>query len=167
MDQRYETAREFFRALEEYNARQPIAPTTRQPVVESAPPPPQPEAPKLGARERQTGSEREARDQRNSVMVGRDHARNRALASGRVPPPRAITVGGQAPVLEDLQSANGTYVNNNRVERVVLKPGDIDALRRGPHLRVTCYRIIDGVSKSQSRKVSKSVVGAVFETLRL
>ena len=36
-----------------------------------------------------------------------------------------ITIGGTAPVLEDLQSANGTYVNNTRVDRVVLKPGDI------------------------------------------
>src|SRR5215210_1999962 len=34
MDQRYDTAREFFEALEEYNARQPIAPTGRQPVAE-------------------------------------------------------------------------------------------------------------------------------------
>src|SRR5215212_2903847 len=30
MDQRYETAREFYEALEEYNARQPVSPTIRQ-----------------------------------------------------------------------------------------------------------------------------------------
>src|SRR5687767_5324524 len=34
MDQRFETAREFFEALEEYNARQPIAPTGRHPAAE-------------------------------------------------------------------------------------------------------------------------------------
>jgi pSer/pThr/pTyr-binding forkhead associated (FHA) protein len=27
--------------------------------------------------------------------------------------------------LEDLKSANGTYVNNTRVERATIKPGDI------------------------------------------
>ena len=36
-----------------------------------------------------------------------------------------ITLSGHAPVLEDLKSANGTYVNENRVERAVLKPGDV------------------------------------------
>jgi len=30
-----------------------------------------------------------------------------------------ITLSGTAPLLEDLQSANGTYVNNTRVDRVV------------------------------------------------
>src|SRR5918993_5473624 len=34
MDQRFETAREFFEALEEYNARQPVAPTGRHPAAE-------------------------------------------------------------------------------------------------------------------------------------
>jgi pSer/pThr/pTyr-binding forkhead associated (FHA) protein len=28
-------------------------------------------------------------------------------------------------VLEDLKSANGTYVNNTRVEKANLKPGDV------------------------------------------
>ena len=36
-----------------------------------------------------------------------------------------ITMSGSMPLLEDLQSANGTYVNNARVDRVTLKPGDI------------------------------------------
>jgi len=28
-------------------------------------------------------------------------------------------------MLEDLKSANGTYVNNARIEKVKLKPGDV------------------------------------------
>src|SRR5215212_3089217 len=53
MDQRYETAREFFEALEEYNARQPIAaPTKLQPVAHDTTPHPvqrEPEPPKQWA----------------------------------------------------------------------------------------------------------------------
>src|SRR5688500_8015654 len=44
MDQRFETAREFFEALEEYTARQPIAPTGRQQAVMDAPDMPTPRA---------------------------------------------------------------------------------------------------------------------------
>ena len=62
----------------------------------------------------------------DSVMVGRDRTCAIVLQHPAVSRRHArITVGGQAPVLEDLQSANGTYVNNNRVDRVVLKAGDI------------------------------------------
>ena len=131
MDQRYETAREFFEALEEYNARQPIAPTGRaagrsrrrrrraaMPAVDAA---------ALGAREREAGGEREARHQRRQRDGRpRPHLLDRARASGRLAPPRAHHARRRKePVLEDLQSANGTYVNNTRVDRAVLKPGDI------------------------------------------
>ena len=36
-----------------------------------------------------------------------------------------ITMSRANCVLEDLKSANGTYVNNTRVERAKLKPGDV------------------------------------------
>ncbi|HEX6097151.1 MAG TPA: FHA domain-containing serine/threonine-protein kinase [Thermoanaerobaculia bacterium] len=129
MDQRYDTAREFFEALEEYNARQPIAPTTRQPVVEVAPPPPpqQQDAAKNWAlvNVKPEANEKHAISG-DSVMVGRDRTCAIVLSHPAVSRRHArITVAGQAPVLEDLQSANGTYVNNNRVDRVVLKAGDI------------------------------------------
>jgi eukaryotic-like serine/threonine-protein kinase len=128
MDQRYDTAREFFEALEEYNARQPIAPTTRQPVVEVAPPPqPQPDVGKNWAlvNVKPEANEKHAISG-DSVMVGRDRTCAIVLSHPAVSRRHArITVAGQAPVLEDLQSANGTYVNNNRVDRVVLKAGDI------------------------------------------
>lgn len=128
MDQRYDTAREFFEALEEYNARQPIAPTSRQPIVEAPPPPPpQPEAAKNWAlvNVKPETNEKHAISG-DSVMVGRDRTCAIVLSHPAVSRRHArITVAGQAPVLEDLQSANGTYVNNNRVDRVVLKAGDI------------------------------------------
>jgi pSer/pThr/pTyr-binding forkhead associated (FHA) protein len=38
---------------------------------------------------------------------------------------KADSGSGASFVLEDLKSANGTYVNNARVERVKLKPGDV------------------------------------------
>jgi serine/threonine protein kinase len=129
MDQRYETAREFFEALEEYNARQPIAPTKLQPVAQdSAPPPPrEPEPPKhwslVGVKPERNEKYAISGD---NVMVGRDRTCTIVLAHPAVSRRHArITVSGQAPVLEDLQSANGTYVNNTRIERVVLKPGDV------------------------------------------
>lgn len=127
MDQRYETAREFFEALEEYNARQPIAPTTRQPIVDADPTPPILEVPKNWAlvNVKVEANEKHAISG-DSVMVGRDRTCAIVLAHPAVSRRHArITVAGQVPVLEDLQSANGTYVNNNRVDRVVLKPGDI------------------------------------------
>ena len=131
MDQRYDTAREFFEALEEYNARQPIAPTTRQPVVDLPTPPPQPQLQQDVAKNWALVNVKPEANEKHaisgdSVMVGRDRTCAIVLSHPAVSRRHArITVAGQAPVLEDLQSANGTYVNNNRVERVVLKAGDI------------------------------------------
>jgi pSer/pThr/pTyr-binding forkhead associated (FHA) protein len=60
------------------------------------------------------------------VMVGRDRTCQVVLSHPAVSRRHArITLSGNAPVLEDLKSANGTYVNNTRVERIKLKPGDI------------------------------------------
>ncbi|HVE73067.1 MAG TPA: FHA domain-containing serine/threonine-protein kinase [Thermoanaerobaculia bacterium] len=131
MDQRYETAREFFEALEEYNARQPIAPTKLQPVVREAAAAPapkkEPDAPKhwslVGVKPEHNEKFAISGD---NVMVGRDRTCTIVLAHPAVSRRHArISVAGQAPVLEDLQSANGTYVNNSRIDRVVLKAGDI------------------------------------------
>ena len=43
-----------------------------------------------------------------------------------------ITASGTQLLLEDLKSANGTYVNNARVERVQLKPGDVGRFGADP-----------------------------------
>jgi len=128
MDQRFETAREFYEALEEYNARQPVAPTGRHKAAAvTEPPTPQPEMPRHWAL---VNVKAEINEKHaitgESVMVGRDRTCSIVLQHPAVSRRHArISVGGREPVLEDLQSANGTYVNNNRVERAVLKPGDI------------------------------------------
>ena len=128
MDQRYDTAREFYEALEEYNARQPIAPTGRQQAPKIDVPAQSPievhkhwalvhVKPEQNEKHAITG---------DSVMVGRDRTCSIVLSHPAVSRRHArITLSGASPVLEDLQSANGTYVNNARVERVQLKPGDV------------------------------------------
>jgi pSer/pThr/pTyr-binding forkhead associated (FHA) protein len=64
--------------------------------------------------------------QGESVMVGRDHTCAIVLTHPAVSRRHArITLSNGAYLLEDLKSANGTYVNNARVERVVLKAGDV------------------------------------------
>jgi serine/threonine protein kinase len=133
MAERFDTAREFFEALEEYTARQPIAPTGRQqvfageatPVPMSAPP-----AIDLSRHWVLVNVKPETNERfpitTDSVTVGRD--RNCPIYIGHPAVSRRharITVTGTEPLLEDLNSANGTYINNTRVERAVIKPGDI------------------------------------------
>jgi eukaryotic-like serine/threonine-protein kinase len=130
MDQRYDTAREFFEALEEYNARQPIAPTGRHPVADPPTQPAMQKEPELPRQWALVNVKAEANEKHSisgdNVMVGRDRTCAIVLAHPAVSRRHArITIAGREPVLEDLQSANGTYVNNTRVDRVVLKPGDV------------------------------------------
>src|SRR5687767_4156222 len=128
MDQRFETAREFFEALEEYNARQPVAPTGRHPVAEvDAKTPVAMAVPHHWAL---VNVKPEANEKHpilgDSVMVGRDRTCSIVLQHPAVSRRHArITLSGPAPMLEDLQSANGTDVNNARIDRATLKPGDI------------------------------------------
>ncbi len=123
MEGRYEGAREFFEALEEYNLRPAYTPTMRpQPVVGSA------KAatpqwllvnvkPEINEKHTLKG---------DSMMVGRDRSCAIVLAHPAVSRRHArITLSGTSCVVEDLKSANGTYVNNTRVERAKLKPGDV------------------------------------------
>ena len=130
MDQRFETAREFYEALEEYNARQPVAPTGRHPVADqSATQPPMP-AVDLSKHWALVNVKPETNEKHailgDSVMVGRDRTCSIVLSHPAVSRRHArITLSGPAPLLEDLQSANGTYVNNARIDRATLKPGDI------------------------------------------
>ena len=59
-------------------------------------------------------------------MVGRDRSCSIVLSHPAVSRKHArITLSGTTCMLEDLKSANGTYVNNTRVERAKLKPGDV------------------------------------------
>ena len=121
--ERYETAREFYEALEEYNARQPFAAESRA-AAEPA------RRPSDALQWTLVSARPEAHETHaihgESVMVGRDRTCAIVLPHPAVSRRHArITLSGQAPVLEDLRSANGTYVNENRVDRAVLKPGDV------------------------------------------
>lgn len=125
-EQRYESAREFYEALEEYNARQPVR-SSAVPAAASTP-----------ATISASGSVQwslvhvraEANEkhpiQGDDVMVGRDRTCSIVLSHPAVSRRHArMTLSGTSWVVEDLKSANGTYVNNNRVERMKLKAGDV------------------------------------------
>jgi eukaryotic-like serine/threonine-protein kinase len=125
MDQRYESARQFFEALEEYNLRPGYTPTIRPipaQAAEKVAPPPQSwqlvhVKPEVNEKHSLQG---------DSIMVGRDRTCSVVLTHPAVSRRHArITMNGGSCTLEDLKSANGTYVNNTRVERVVLKLGDV------------------------------------------
>jgi hypothetical protein len=122
MEGRYDGAREFFEALEEYNLRPMNTPTMRpQPAAGAAAANPAwllvNVKPEINEKHTLKG---------DSVMVGRDRSCAIVLAHPAVSRRHArITLSGTSYVLEDLKSANGTYVNNTRVERAKLKPGDV------------------------------------------
>jgi eukaryotic-like serine/threonine-protein kinase len=123
---RYETAREFFEALEEYTVRQPVA---AAPATRASAPAPQ-VAPSGGSQWVLVPVKNEGADNHpisgDSVMVGRDRTCSIVLSHPAVSRRHArMTLNGAAWVLEDLQSANGTYVNNTRVDKVRLKAGDV------------------------------------------
>ncbi|MGZ5475602.1 MAG: protein kinase domain-containing protein [Thermoanaerobaculia bacterium] len=124
-EQRYETAREFYEALEEYNARQPLGgpPTARVSAAAAA-------AMAAGAGWVLVPVKNDSSEKHpisgESVMVGRDRTCSIVLSHPAVSRRHArMTLSGTAWVLEDLQSANGTYVNNTRVDKVKLKAGDV------------------------------------------
>src|SRR5438105_866413 len=118
-DERYETARQFFDALEEYRLRPtPMVPTP--PMGVSAP------AAKLTLVNVKADANEKHPLNGESVMVGRDRTCSIVLSHPAVSRRHArITMSGTQWVLEDLKSANGTFVNNTRVERAKLKAGDV------------------------------------------
>lgn len=127
MENRYEGAREFYEALEEYVARRPLR--TTAPAVG-----PQDATavhlavakPKQWALVSARGDGIENHPLNGEVMVGRDRTCAIVLTHPAVSRRHAkITSSTSGCVLEDLKSANGTFVNNARVERANLKPGDI------------------------------------------
>src|SRR5205823_6666070 len=123
MDQRYETARAFFEALEEYNLRPTYTPTMRKQTDDSTTPgaaTPQPAAKQ--PRWQLVHVKPEANEKHslsgNNIMVGRDRNCAVVLSHPAVSRRHAkITLSSTTCLLEDLKSANGTYVNNTRVER--------------------------------------------------
>jgi serine/threonine protein kinase len=123
-DERYETAREFFDALEEYR---------QKPGVVMAPTPPMGVAARGGASAPLQFTLVNVKPEINEKhplnadsVVGRDRTCGIVLSHPAVSRRHArITLSGSSCVLEDLKSANGTFVNNTRVVRAKLKPGDV------------------------------------------
>jgi len=126
MDQRYESARAFFEALEEYNLRPGYGNTVRPIPAAQAPAPKAPAAQHYQLVHVKPEVNEKHLLQGDSVMVGRDRTCSVVLTHPAVSRRHArITMSGGSYTLEDLKSANGTYVNNNRIEKVVLKAGDV------------------------------------------
>jgi serine/threonine protein kinase len=128
-EQRYETAREFFEALEEYNGKQPL-PNTASARGTATTMQPMPAATGGGSGWMLVPVKNDTTEKHpihgDNVMVGRDRTCSIVLSHPAVSRRHArITLSGSAWVLEDLQSANGTYVNNARVDKVKLKAGDV------------------------------------------
>jgi serine/threonine protein kinase len=131
MDQRYDTARAFFEALEEYNLRPAYTPTMRKQADDATTPSSQqPQAPAKQPHWQLVHVKPEANEKHllsgDNIMVGRDRSCAVVLSHPAVSRRHAkITLSGTTCLLEDLKSANGTYVNNTRVERATIKPGDV------------------------------------------
>jgi serine/threonine protein kinase len=140
MENRYDSAREFFEALEEYAARGPLRPGGRvsatanpvsSPMINPAALYAAASAPAAASKHWALVSAKNESSENyplanGEVMVGRDRTCSIVLAHPAVSRRHAkITLAGAVPVLEDLKSANGTYVNNARVDRVNLKAGDV------------------------------------------
>jgi serine/threonine protein kinase len=139
MEGRFEGAREFFEALEEYNLRPMNTPTMRpqQPVLSTKPA--QPVAPQWLLVNVKPEINEKHTLRGDSVMVGRDRSCAIVLAHPAVSRRHArITLSGTSYVLEDLKSANGTFVNNTRVDRAKLKPGDVVRFGADP----TCSYVV-------------------------
>lgn len=120
-EQRYESAREFYEALEEYNAQRPVRGTVQAEDALAA---------AASAQWSLVHVKQEANEKHpiegEMVMVGRDRTCSIVLSHPAVSRRHArLSLSGASWVLEDLKSANGTYVNNTRVERTRLKAGDV------------------------------------------
>lgn len=143
---RYQTARDFYEALEEYGARPMLVTPLPSPVVSS-------EAPRAFEDPGATAQDvewslvrvkggNESHDlQTGSVVIGRDRTCEIVLSHPAVSRKHAkITREGAMFTVEDLQSANGTYVNQSRVQRQSLKPGDVVRFGADP----ACSYVIRG-----------------------
>jgi serine/threonine protein kinase len=125
-DQRYETAREFYEALEEFQVRQPPSTGPRPAVAAPAAAPAVSPSQQWALVNVKNEVNEKHPIQGENVMVGRDRTCSIVLSHPAVSRRHArITLSGTSYVVEDLKSANGTYVNNTRVERAKLKPGDV------------------------------------------
>ena len=145
---RYASAREFFESLEEYNLRPtPIAnqkPAKAHPGTSRQAPGAAPAQSQIHKLVRQDSSERHLL-RGDTLLVGRDRTCGIVVSHPAVSRRHArITLDGAGVLLEDLKSANGTYVNDARVERASLKPGDVVRFGADP----SCSFIVERESAS-------------------
>lgn len=145
---RFESARHFYEALEEHTARSPVgARPAVSDVLETidanddtamlrADQRPQIQWQLISARD--NGKEtHEIKGE--SIMVGRDRTCSIVLVHPAVSRRHArITIAGDTFTLEDLKSANGTFVNNTRVDKANIKPGDVVRFGADP----TCSYVV-------------------------
>jgi len=141
---RYSSAREFFEALEEWIAIRPLVPRlagvgTGPATAKSASAPTPTPSSKLRWRIVHTdGSEMHDIPGEDSV-VGRDRSCGIVLAHPAVSRRHArFLLSGSQLVLEDMKSANGTFVNNNRIERASVNNGDVIRFGADP----TCSYVV-------------------------
>ncbi|MGK2857701.1 MAG: protein kinase domain-containing protein [Thermoanaerobaculia bacterium] len=142
---RYANAREFFEALEEWIAIRPLVPRMAG-VVGAAPstaksasaPTPTPSTKLRWQIIHSDGSEMHDIPGEDS-LVGRDRSCGIVLAHPAVSRRHArFLLSGSQLMLEDMKSANGTFVNNNRIERVSINNGDVIRFGADP----TCSYVV-------------------------
>ncbi len=91
---------------------------------------------------------------RDRVTVGRDRANAIVVDDPAVSRTQAVIVAiGNDHILEDLESANGTYVNGKRCTRRILQHGDVITLGRY-HLRYVNARAPAGVDLERTMLIA-------------
>jgi hypothetical protein len=143
---RYATAREFFEALEEYNAIRPLVARTT-PSQSASPSPAAPPASAAPAAKKWQLVQNDGRDTHDitseGIMVGRDRSCSLVLTHPAVSRRHAkVSLEGGQIVLEDLKSANGTFVNNARVDKINVAEGDVIRFGADP----VCSYVLRGSS---------------------
>jgi eukaryotic-like serine/threonine-protein kinase len=154
VEDRYQTAREFYEALEEYGARPMAVPQTleREDLATAAAVgtsmPAGTTAPVTWFLESIRGDSKESYQiLSENVMVGRDRSCSIVIPHPAVSRRHAkIIRTGTEFTVEDLQSANGTYVNNKKIERSELKPGDVLRFGADP----ACSYVIRGKAEGNA-----------------
>ncbi|HUP66104.1 MAG TPA: FHA domain-containing serine/threonine-protein kinase [Thermoanaerobaculia bacterium] len=124
---RFADARAFFDALEEFKTTRLAAPAAPAPPEDATSRSAGPTSVAWALVAAHNGSSETHEVQGDTAMIGRDRSSCSIVLSHPAVSRRhaRITVTDSTFLVEDLKSANGTYVNNTRVERANLKPGDV------------------------------------------
>lgn len=136
---RYSSAREFFEVLEEWVAVRPFGPRIASVATTMKP------TPAVAQRWRivHTNGSESHEIPGDDALVGRDRSCGIVLAHPAVSRRHArfLLSDGQL-ALEDLKSANGTFVNNNRIDRANVGDGDVIRFGADP----TCSYVVKSLA---------------------